>query len=680
MTIQPPHGFRLASLAATRGVDTVPIRVSHPDPGLAVSLEPIAPLEPGWRRLRLLFPAEGLVDPAVQFTYRGGVEFWRRVPAIDRNQFESTFRIDPGLERITIHLQGSARLEWTSVEFTRVGSMAWLRTLGQRAIDVFSREGPKAFARKFAANAVRFAFYLTSPGTLVVTRGSLSARGEDLYTTWTRVFDERPQEHRARHQERQSTLDRRPLISVVVDRLDANLQQQIYPAWELVPAANLKSAKGEYVLLGSRDTRLRAHALLELALTLNRYPLADLVYWDEDYLGTDGVRHDPLFKPAWAPDYFLSFDYIGPLLVRRARLVEIAGLEPSSDAALTLRLATSVAPSSIVHIAKVLSHRDRAAMAERPALRERDITPIARALFPGCSIALDSEPPLPRITHPLPNPAPLVSLIISTRDRADLLENCIASIRSHTAYSPVEIIIVDNDSKEPATRRLFKRLAADQNIRIVPSPGRFNYSALNNLGARQAKGTVLGLLNNDIEAVDPGWLTEMVSHALRPDIGCVGAKLLYPDGRIQHAGVYIGVGGVAGHGFRFADRQAPGYMNRLRTVQDVSAVTAACLLIRKNVFEEVGGLDADHLTVTLNDVDLCLKVRNAGYRNIWTPFAELIHHESVSRGQDYSREKVTRLAGELEMFRQRWAANLFNDPYYSPNLSYDDEDFSVRRR
>ena len=274
---------------------------------------------------------------------------------------------------------------------------------------------------------------------------------------------------------------------------------------------------------------------------------------------------------------------------------------------------------------------------------------------------------------------PRVSLIIPTRDSADLLENCIRSIRSKTRYDNYEILIVDNGSIEEKTKKLFGNLGSDPAIRILPRPEPFNFSRLNNAAAREATGDILGLINNDIEVTREDWLDEMVALAMRPETGCVGAKLLYPDGRIQHGGIMLGVYTLAGHAHRFAPADAPGYLDRLSTVQNVSAVTAACLLVRKQIFDQVGGLD-ENLAVAFNDVDFCLKVGAAGYRNVWTPFAELTHHELVSRGRDFTPAKARRFADEYATMQQRWGAQLLNDPYYSPHLTFDAEDFSLRQR
>jgi len=260
-----------------------------------------------------------------------------------------------------------------------------------------------------------------------------------------------------------------------------------------------------------------------------------------------------------------------------------------------------------------------------------------------------------------------------------VLATCIRSIRSLTRYPDYEIIIVDNGSVQDATRRLFKEFAADPAIRILSRPEPFNFSRLNNAAARAATGAILGLINNDIEVTHAAWLDEMVALAIRPETGCVGAKLMYPDGRLQHAGVVIGLGGVAGHAHRFARADDPGYLGRLRSVHEVGAVTAACLVIRREVYDAVGGLD-EELTVAFNDVDFCLKVHAAGYLNLWTPFAALIHHESASRGRDLTPAKAKRFADEHASMQRRWGAQLLGDPYYSPHLTYDREDSSLRLR
>ncbi|MEZ5479920.1 MAG: glycosyltransferase [Thiolinea sp.] len=231
---------------------------------------------------------------------------------------------------------------------------------------------------------------------------------------------------------------------------------------------------------------------------------------------------------------------------------------------------------------------------------------------------------------------------------------------------------------EPETLAWFEQIVQDKRVRIIPYDQPFNYSAINNYGVQHARGSVIGLINNDVEVISPGWLTEMTAHACRPEIGCVGAKLYYSNGQIQHAGVVLGLGDVAGHAHRFFARDAEGYHGRLKLAQNYSAVTGACLLVRREIYEQVGGLDAENLAVAYNDVDFCLRVREAGYRNLWTPYAELYHHESISRGKDDTPAKRVRYEQEVAYMKSRWGRELENDPYYNPNLSRKREDFSLR--
>ena len=299
-----------------------------------------------------------------------------------------------------------------------------------------------------------------------------------------------------------------------------------------------------------------------------------------------------------------------------------------------------------------------------------------------------------RIHYPIPDPAPRVTLIIPTRNRLNVLRPCLESLLGKTTYPNFEILIVDNDSDDPDTLAYLREFEpADRDlspasprdavgekgrrVRVVHFPGEFNFSALNNFGVSQTDAPLVGLLNNDLEVIHGDWLDEMVSHALRPEIGCVGAKLYYPDDRIQHAGVILGVGGVAAHAWQTHPRGAAGQAHRNLLQQNLSAVTAACLVIRREIYEQVGGLNADQLKVAFNDVDFCLKVRAAGYRNLWTPYAELYHHESASRGKEDTLEKRDRFRSEVEYMRSTWGDLLDNDPAYNPNLTLTINDFTL---
>jgi GT2 family glycosyltransferase len=279
----------------------------------------------------------------------------------------------------------------------------------------------------------------------------------------------------------------------------------------------------------------------------------------------------------------------------------------------------------------------------------------------------------------VPDPAPLVSLIVPTRDRVEILRPCVDAVLERTDYENYELLILDNQSRCPDTLAYLSEVAArDSRVRILSWNRPFNYSAINNYGVGRARGDILCLLNNDVEPINAGWLREMVSHACRSEIGCVGAKLYYPDDRIQHAGVILGIGGVAGHSHKYHRRDSEGYFSRLTLVQNLSAVTGACLVVRKTVYQQVQGLNEQDLPVAFNDVDLCLKVREAGFRNVWTPYAELYHHESVSRGHDDTPAKKARANREADYMRSRWGDLLIADPAYNPNLTLVYEDFSLR--
>jgi GT2 family glycosyltransferase len=282
-----------------------------------------------------------------------------------------------------------------------------------------------------------------------------------------------------------------------------------------------------------------------------------------------------------------------------------------------------------------------------------------------------------RVRYALPAILPLVSLIVPTRNGLELLQRSVESILTKTLYKKYELLIVDNGSDDPDTIEYLQSLADISRVRVIRDDGPFNYSALNNAAVKLAHGEIIGLINNDVEVISPGWLCEMVSHALRPEIGAVGARLWYSDNTIQHAGVVLGIHGIAGHVHRFLPREHAGYYGRASLIQSFSAVTAACLIVRKSVFEAVGGLNETELQVACNDVDFCLRLVEAGYRNIWTPYAELYHHESSTRGADDTPEKRARSARENEYMKARWGDFLGRDPAYSPNLSLENEDFNL---
>lgn len=444
----------------------------------------------------------------------------------------------------------------------------------------------------------------------------------------------------------------------------------------------LEVATGDFVVLLDHDDLLARHALLEVAITINKHPQAAIVYSDEDKIDVDGHRHDPYFKSDWNLEIFLSQNMVSHLGVYRTALLnEIGGFrlgyEGSQDYDLALRCILKLQHSQVVHIPKVLYHwrvlpgSTSASLAEKPYAQVAGQNAL-NAFLTASGLGGHAECLAHggyRIYAPLPEPAPLASIIIPTRNAAKLVRTCIDSVLQKTTYAHYEIILVDNGSDEPEALAYFEQLNRHPIVRVLRDDRPFNYSALNNAAVQQAKGTVVVLMNNDIEVITPTWLDEMVALALRPGVGAVGAKLWYPDHHLQHGGVIIGLGGVAGHSHHRMKWGQAGYFGRAAITQGFSAVTAACLVTTKAAYEWVGGLNETDLTVAFNDVDFCLRLLEAGYRNVWTPYAELYHHESVSRGQDDTPEKQARFNQETEYMRQRWASLIANDPCYNPNLS-----------
>ncbi len=452
----------------------------------------------------------------------------------------------------------------------------------------------------------------------------------------------------------------------------------------------LELATGDYVGLLDHDDELATNAALEVATAISAHPNAKLIYSDEDKIDRSGTRREPHFKSDWNPDLLLSHNYIGHLCVFEHERLKACGgfrkgFEGSQDHDLLLRYCHGLPGEAIVHVPKVLYHWR--AMASSSAAYEtvkdytnksglRSVREAVRQTSQSASVEAGLMPNSYRVRYPIPVPAPLVTLIIPTRDQLDLTRRCIDSILEYTHFENYEIIIVDNGSEEPETLDYFDQIRCDQ-IRVLPYDAPFNFSAINNFAVDHARGSILGFVNNDIEVATADWLGEMVSHSVREDVGCVGAKLYYSDGSIQHAGVILGLGGVAGHSHKRFPRDHPGYFGRLRLVQNLSAVTAACMLVRHSIFDQVGGFNEDDLSIAFNDVDFCIKVRELGYRNVWTPYAELFHHESASRGQEDTPEKMRRFAAEIQFMKDSWPEALSRDPYYSPNLTLDREDFSI---
>ena len=453
--------------------------------------------------------------------------------------------------------------------------------------------------------------------------------------------------------------------------------------------ACIDMAKGDYIALFDHDDYLHPSALFEVMRTICETG-ADFVYTDENtFHETPPDAFNPHFKPDFAPDTLRANNYICHLSVFSEELLEKAGkfrpaFDGSQDFDLVLRLTEKA--KKIVHIPKVLyywrAHRNSVAEtvdakpyvidAAKNAIREH----LERVGLKGD--VLDSRVvSMYRLKYEIEG-NPLISIIIPSYDHADDLKRCIESIREKTTYENYEIIIVENNSTKQETFDYYRELEDDPRIRMVKWDGIFNFSGICNFGVKHSKGEHVLLLNNDVEIITPDWLQEMLMYSQRKDVGAVGAKLYYPDHTIQHAGIGIGLLTLAGHYHRHFDGNHPGYMGRLSYAQDVSAVTGACMMIRRDVYDEMNGYD-ETFEVAFNDVDFCMRVRKAGYLIVFTPFAELYHYESKSRGLDDAPEKRARFVGEVERFQKRWAKELAEgDPYYNPNFSLFTEDFSFR--
>jgi GT2 family glycosyltransferase len=531
----------------------------------------------------------------------------------------------------------------------------------------------------------------------------------------------------------------RPLISLVMpvyntdtDHLAAaiaSVRAQIYPDWQLciaddasprpeiasllaaaaaadsrirvvhrpanggiVAASNsaLELAEGLFVAFLDHDDVLAPHALYMVAALIVEHPDAELIYSDEDHLDADGRRHTPHFKSDWNPDLILAQNYVCHFAAfRTTRVRELGGLRPGFDGSqdwdLVLRVTGAVAADRIHHIPHVLYHwrnhpeHEQFSQARRAEAEARGRRAVLDHLA-ARGIEAQVTATVSGYNHVrlfLPDPPPPVSLIVPTRDRVDLLRACLDGVLQRTLYPDIEVIVVDNNSSEPATLDYLAAIAADPRVRVLPYPGPFNFSGINNAAVAASRGEVLCLLNNDIEVIGADWLTEMVAQALRPEVGAVGARLLYANSRVQHGGCILGIQGSVAHAHVLLAREDPGYFGRARLTQNLSAVTGACLVTRRSCYDEVGGLDADNLAVTYNDIDFCLKLRERGYLLVYAAQAELFHHESMSRGHDHiSAEKRDRQGREAEWMRQRWGDRLRVDPYYNPNLSLD-EAFTV---
>ena len=537
------------------------------------------------------------------------------------------------------------------------------------------------------------------------------------YANWVRAHDRISDEDRELIRDGIARFAELPLFSIVLlpaggdvgwmNNAVASLLAQLYPHWQawlpvdalpkgvfdkrlkIIPdqgqaadwlGAGLAASSGRLVLPIPPDAILSERALYALAAALQENPQAVIFFTDEDQLDASGCRCKPRLKTAWDPDLMLGRDAIGSLVAYdREFLMKVhAACEDRlclSLYDLALRATAAALPTRIHHIPAILCHRrldpDMPPVGE--PMRDRDIVRRHLASIGDASEVVPAPlaPQWNRIIRPLPSPPPLVSILLPTRDRADLLARSADAVLFRTDYPSLELLIVDNGSQEPEAITLLQHLANDPRVRILSAPGPFNYAALNNMAARAARGDVLVLLNSDTDALNPDWLREMVSHAMRGDVGIVGAKLFYEDGRVQHAGVGFDEGREVIHPFRLSSGTDPGPDGELALTRTVSAVTGACLCLRRSVFFEIGQFDEQNLAISFNDIDLCLRAGDYGYRVVFTPFAGLVHRESATRGPvDASAPEREGYIKERRWFQAEWGYLLANDPFHNPNIAF----------
>lgn len=615
--------------------------------------------------------------------------------------------------------------------FTRLTSV--IRRLGlrgttQRIHMVLRQEGVMGLVQKAGASQL-----------LATTQTPTSPPPTKTYADWLTSYEHFGPSQMIALKHELAALNIRPLISIVMPVYNtlepdlraaiASVQAQIYTEWELcicddastkphvrdalqelskddvrikvvrrednghISAATqtaITLCTGAYIALLDHDDTLAPHALLRVVQWLQAHPEHQLLYSDEDKIGLDGQRFDPYFKPDFNLGLLRSHNYMCHFAVYRRELMLAlggprVGFEGAQDYDLALRAVDRLNGDQIGHIPHVLYHwrvtpgstagghqeKSYAWLAGQKALEAH----LERRCLDAHIEEAPEAPGMYRVCwHIRPEKAPLVSIVVPTRNGEALLRMCLDTLQK-TTYPAFEVVVVDNGSDDPAALNLMAEREAAGQIRVWRDDSPFNFSALNNRAVRQAcKGDWVVLMNNDIEITHPEWLSEMMGIASEAGVGCVGARLWYPDERLQHGGVIM-VCGVAGHAHKYLPRGRHGYMGRAVLTQDFLGVTAACLLVSRAVFEEVGGLD-ETLKVAFNDVDFCLKVHHAGYRNVWTPYAELVHHESVTRGHEDTPEKQKRFAGEIAILQKRWPNYLAHDPCYNPNLTNQAEDFS----
>jgi len=652
------------------------------------------------------------------------------------NTQEYLLRIPKGTTRLRLDpfvTEGSFSFE--RLELALIGSLQLLFIIGLQQLKFFIANPSAGLVRLRRAVAL-----LRSGGLPALRGKLFSQGYADNYEDWVRRYDTIDVNSRKLLRSCASKLINPPLISVVMPTYNTperylclaieSVLAQAYQNWELCIADDASSephveqilahyaaqdqriryvvrksnghisaatnsalelARGEYIALLDHDDELTEDALLSVALEIEADRSAELIYSDEDKKTSYGLRFNPYFKPDFNHELFLQQNFVCHLAVYKTTTVrELGGLrsggyEGAQDWDLALRVLARCGQSKVRHIPHILYHwrageGSTAQSTEfKPYVLEaqrRAVSDYLAAIGRSASVEINSDIAQLKISYPVKSPLPLVSIIIPTHDQLGLLQRCVNTILERTTYTSYEIIIVDNGSVEDATLSWLEQIAHNPKVRVIKDPLPFNFARINNDAAKHSRGEILAFLNNDLSVISADWLTQMVAHLEHKETGVVGAKLLYPNDMLQHGGVILGIGGVAGHSHKNFPRHDVGYFNRLVLTQNSSAVTAACMAVRRKDFEDLNGFDAETFAVAFNDIDLCLRFRAAGFGVVYCPDALLYHYESASRGLENTPEKFSRFEREIERMKERWGDVLKNDPFYNPNLSLLREDFS----
>lgn len=638
-------------------------------------------------------------------------------------------------EEVTCQRMAECRAAQARISAHEVENESLRHTLRDREAEIGAIYRTKLF--RYTATLRRIYGKVRQRIRVPKTQSIVAEPEQSTYSQWVEQFDTLDDDDRAAIRSRLDRLPEQPLVSIIFPvyntpppYLRAAIESvigQIYTNWELciaddcstdsrvsellaqyadvdprirvttrsengqISAASnsaLEMASGTWITPFDHDDLLAEHTLALAMLAARENQHAGVIYSDEDKIDDQNRRHLPYFKPDFDPLLLLGQNYLTHLIFIRRDLVVATGgyrvgYEGSQDWDLILRVTESLESEQVVHVPHVLYHwrehdeSTASSVSVKPYAIDAGRRAVVDHLARGGLQADVTRIPWfghNRVKWQLPISPPLVSIIVPTRD-GPLLKRCIDSILAFTSYPNFEIVVVDNGSNDVATLDYLK--ANSRYLTVIHDDRPFNFSALNNAAAQRVSGSVLCLLNDDTEVITGDWLDELVSQLLVPGVGSVGAKLLYPDGRIQHGGVIVGIGDVAGHAHRMSDRLSPGYCGRLLVAQSFSAVTGACMVVRREAWDQVGGLDEKNLAIAFNDVDFGLRLGEAGWRVVWTPYAMLYHHESISRGTETRAARISGYSQEVLYMQRHWGETLKKDPAYNPNLTVQTEDFAL---